>query len=80
MSLISLSDVSYSLGARTLFSDLSFAIEPGERTALVGLNGAGKSTLLQLLCGEVDADSGVIARRRGALIEYVPQMLPECFP
>jgi ATP-binding cassette subfamily F protein 3 len=76
MSLISLKDVSYSLGARTLFSDLSFALEPGERTALVGLNGAGKSTLLQLISGEVEADSGVVARRTGALFEYVPQRLP----
>ena len=77
MSLISLKKVSYSLGARTLFSDLSFALEPGDRTALVGLNGAGKSTLLQLISGEVESDSGIIARRTGALIEYVPQFLPE---
>lgn len=76
MSLISLENVSYSLGARPLFSGLSFALEPGERTALVGLNGVGKSTLLQLISGEVDADSGVVARRTGVLIEYVPQMLP----
>ena len=76
MSVISLTNVSYSQGARTLFTDISFAIEPGERTALVGLNGAGKSTLLKLICGDLDPDSGVIARRKGALIEYVPQLLP----
>lgn len=76
MSLVSLSNVSYSLGARQLFTDLSFAINPGERTALVGLNGAGKSTLLRLISGEVEADSGVIARRKGVVIEYVPQILP----
>jgi ATP-binding cassette subfamily F protein 3 len=77
MSLISLSRISYSLGTRNLFTDLSFAINPGERTALVGLNGSGKSTLLKLLAGEVEADGGVIARRTGAVIEYVPQVLPD---
>jgi ATP-binding cassette subfamily F protein 3 len=77
MSIISFSKVSYSLGARNLFHDLSFAIEPGERTAVVGLNGAGKSTLLKLIAGLVEPDSGTIARKRGAIIEYVPQVLPE---
>lgn len=76
MSLISLKNVSYSLGVRPLFSELSFAVEPGERTALVGVNGSGKSTLLQIISGEIDADSGIVARRTGVLIEYVPQMLP----
>lgn len=76
MSLISLTQVSYSLEGQPLFSNLSFAIEAGERTALVGMNGAGKSTLLRLIAGELDQDSGVIARRTGALIERVPQTLP----
>ncbi len=77
MSLISLKNVSYSLGARTLFSELSFAIEPAERTALVGLNGAGKSTVLRIITGELDADSGIVARRSGVVIEHVPQTLPD---
>lgn len=77
MSLLSLSNVSYSLGARNLFNNLSFAINPGERTALVGLNGAGKSTLLRIISGEIEPDEGILARRNGAVIEYVPQMVPK---
>lgn len=76
MSIISLSHVSYSLSTKELFSDLTFAIDAGERTALVGLNGAGKSTLLKLLNGDIEPDAGVVARRHGAVIEYVPQTLP----
>jgi ATP-binding cassette subfamily F protein 3 len=76
MSIISLSHVSYSLSTRELFRDLTLAINAGERTALVGLNGAGKSTLLKLITGDIEPDSGVVARRHGAVIEYVPQTLP----
>lgn len=77
MSIISFSKVSYSQGVQGLFHKLSFAIESGERTAVVGLNGCGKSTLLKMIAGLLEPDSGVIARGRGSVIEYVPQVLPE---
>ena len=38
--------------------DVSFAMAPGTRTALVGHNGSGKSTLVKLLCGLYQPDSG----------------------
>ena len=40
--------------------DVSFALPPGTRTALVGHNGSGKSTLVKLLCGLYQPDSGRI--------------------
>lgn len=39
--------------------DVSFAMAPGTRTALVGHNGSGKSTLVKLLCGLYQPDSGL---------------------
>lgn len=36
---------------RDVLSDLTFAIAPGERVAVIGANGSGKSTLIKLLCG-----------------------------
>lgn len=45
-------------GDRVTLAVPAFAIEPGERVALVGPNGAGKSTLLRSLVGLVPATEG----------------------
>ncbi|GJD48903.1 Lipid A export ATP-binding/permease protein MsbA [Methylobacterium crusticola] len=45
---------------RVALHDLSFAVAPGERVALVGPSGAGKSTVLQLLLRFYDPDSGQV--------------------
>ena len=38
-------------GERTLFSDLSFSLSPGELLQVAGANGSGKTSLLRMLCG-----------------------------
>ncbi len=50
---------------RTLFDDVSFRVGEGVRTALVGANGAGKTTLLRIIAGDLDAQSGSVARTGG---------------
>ncbi|UCH47064.1 MAG: ABC transporter ATP-binding protein [Betaproteobacteria bacterium] len=53
--------VCFSYGQRQpVLSDIEFAIEPGQRVALVGASGAGKSTLLALMLRLYDTDSGRI--------------------
>ncbi|MFN8586067.1 MAG: ABC-F family ATP-binding cassette domain-containing protein [Dehalococcoidia bacterium] len=40
--------------------DVSFAVERGQRVAVVGPNGVGKSTLLNIVRGALEADSGSV--------------------
>jgi len=47
-------------GPKTVFSDVDFLIEKGDRIALIGANGAGKSTLIRLLAGAEEPTDGEI--------------------
>ena len=40
-----------SVGSKVLFQNISFAINEGQRIALIARNGIGKSTLLNILAG-----------------------------
>lgn len=41
-------------------NDLSFSVKSGELFAFLGINGAGKSTTINILCGQLEKDSGSI--------------------
>jgi cobalt/nickel transport system ATP-binding protein len=43
--------LSVQVGGRTVLSDLTFSVRPGERVALLGVNGCGKTTLMKVLDG-----------------------------
>jgi zinc/manganese transport system ATP-binding protein len=49
-----------SLGGRTIWSDVTFDVEPGAFVAVLGPNGSGKSTLLKALLGLVPLSSGEV--------------------
>ena len=68
-----LEGVSKGFGDRTLFSDVSLTVEPGERIALIGDNGAGKSTLLKIIMGEIQPDAGWIFLGPAVKKAYLPQ-------
>ena len=58
-----------------LFSNISFAVNKGQRIALIARNGIGKSTLLDILMGKTDYDNGKITWRKDLKVKYLPQKL-----
>jgi ATP-binding cassette subfamily F protein 3 len=56
-----------------LFEDVSFSLNPGECTGLIGPNGCGKTTLMRILTGEEKPDSGVVTYPPNLNIGYLPQ-------
>ncbi|MCL2004229.1 MAG: ABC-F type ribosomal protection protein [Oscillospiraceae bacterium] len=65
--------VSVNYGGRTVFSNLNFTLEQGERVALTGGNGCGKSSLLKLVCGENIPHGGAVTLASRLMVSYVPQ-------
>jgi ATP-binding cassette subfamily F protein 3 len=75
--MLSISDLTYRIGGRTLLEKTSLSIGGGQRVGLVGPNGVGKSTLFKLITGELIADSGDISIVKNTNIGWVKQDLPE---
>jgi len=76
---IELREAAVRLGGRTVWSDLSMQVPPGEFVAVLGANGAGKSTLLKVVLGALPLAAGSIAvlgappGADGGAIGYLPQ-------
>jgi ATP-binding cassette subfamily F protein 3 len=75
--MLSISDLTYRIGGRTLIEKASLSIAAGQRVGLVGPNGVGKSTLFKLITGELQADSGEIGLVKNTSIGWVKQDLPD---
>src|SRR5579862_4497105 len=71
--MIQLSAAGKRYGSKTLFEELNWVINPGERTGLVGGNGTGKSTLLKILAGLETLDEGTRSIGKGMTTGYLPQ-------
>jgi ABC-type multidrug transport system fused ATPase/permease subunit len=59
-------------GRNPLLENVSFTLEPGKITALVGPSGTGKTTLVNLLCGLLAPSSGKILINGQPLFDYDP--------
>ena len=73
--MISVNGLAVEFGGTTLFSDISFVINPQDRIALMGKNGAGKSTLLKILAGERTPTRGNVSIPKDFVVAYLPQHL-----
>jgi ATP-binding cassette subfamily F protein uup len=73
MPLLTLADAHLAFGHVPLLDGASFALDAGERVALIGHNGAGKSSLLRILAGSERADDGTLQVQQGLARFYLPQ-------
>lgn len=71
--MVSVDGLAVEFGGTTLFSDVSFVINPKDRIALMGKNGAGKSTLLKILAGVRTPSRGRVSAPKDFNIAYLPQ-------
>ncbi|QZT37700.1 ATP-binding cassette domain-containing protein [Halosquirtibacter xylanolyticus] len=73
--MISVDNLGVEFSGTTLFSNISFVINPSDRVALMGKNGAGKSTLLKIIAGAQTPSNGKVSAPKDAVIGYLPQHL-----
>jgi ATP-binding cassette subfamily F protein 3 len=66
-------NVAKSYGDTPVFAGVNFAIERGDRVALVGVNGAGKSTLIKILAGAEPLTAGEYVLGHNAQPDYFAQ-------
>ncbi len=60
MSALVVDSLCKSFGGLRVTTNVSLAVEPGERRLIIGPNGAGKTTLFNLITGELTPDSGAV--------------------
>jgi zinc/manganese transport system ATP-binding protein len=77
--ILAVDGVSVTLSGREILHDVSFHVNAGEFTGLIGSNGAGKTTLLRVILGLITPVSGTVrvesGSRRERRIGYVPQRI-----
>jgi ATP-binding cassette subfamily F protein uup len=73
MALLTLTNAHLAYGHVPLLDGTDFALEAGERAALIGRNGTGKSSLLKILAGLERPDDGLLQVQTGVRRVYVAQ-------
>lgn len=70
---LSAENLSYSYGTRTLFENVSFNVEEGDKYGIIGVNGTGKSTLLRMIANNEAGEGGKLEIPGNVVMEYLPQ-------
>jgi len=83
MSMFEVKNLAAGYPGREVIQDVSFTLEPGTVTGLLGANGSGKTTLIRAICGilphtgrcvlEGETLEGLSPRKLARLCGYIPQ-------
>jgi ATP-binding cassette subfamily F protein uup len=66
-------NISKSVGGKLLFEHFTYRATAGDRIGIIGPNGCGKSTLLNVMCGNIEPDSGSVKIGTSVRIGYFRQ-------
>ena len=84
---IEVQNLTFSYGKQPALREVSFSVQKGTLTAVLGANGAGKSTLLKCMAGILRPKEGRVLgdtvdllalspKKRARILAYVPQQIP----
>lgn len=77
--LLQVENLTKSFGVNSLFDDINFTINEGDKVGLIAKNGTGKSTLLSFIAGDDTPDDGKLIFKNDVTIGYLKQ-LPQFEP
>lgn len=78
--ILTVENLTKTYGEKTLFENISFGIEEGDKIGIVGVNGTGKSTFVKTVAGLIVPERGSLIKAKGMRIEYLAQeseLVPE---
>ena len=73
MNILNIEHVSKIYGDKTIFDDISFGIQQGDKIGIIGINGTGKTAFLKIMAGIEEPDEGQVVRQNGLRISFLPQ-------
>lgn len=74
MIVLQVNNLKKTFGEHTLFSEVQFTLNQGDKVGLVGANGSGKSTLLKCIAGQLVPDLGEVTLSTGIRAGYLEQL------
>ena len=77
---IDVEDVDLKRGERSLLTNATWRLGPGDRVGLVGVNGAGKTSVLSLLSGDLEPSAGKVKHGRTISMRHLTQQLDDLDP
>lgn len=77
--LLQVENLTKSFGVNSLFDDINFTINEGDKVGLIAKNGTGKTTLLSIIAGDDTPDDGKLIFKNDVTIGYLKQ-LPQFEP
>ncbi|MFI5170913.1 MAG: ABC-F family ATP-binding cassette domain-containing protein [Chitinophagales bacterium] len=73
MNYLLIENLSKTYDTKTLFENISFGINRGQKVALIAKNGAGKTSLMKIIMGKEIADSGKVSMRKDISVGFLEQ-------